>query len=70
MRIPIMTDRDVLVGDVVLDAEDFKKQRNFEDAAFSCPWYVDLHFPNEAYQQVFAGNEFVSDLGSSGKMVE
>ncbi len=51
-----------LMGDVVLDAEDFKKQRDFEDAAFPCSWHVDLHFPNKAYQQGFEGKEFVSDF--------
>jgi hypothetical protein len=51
-----------LMGDVVLDAEDFRQQREFEDAAFPCSWHVDLHFPNEAYQRGFEGHEFVSDF--------
>ncbi len=51
-----------LMGDVVLDAEDFKAQRAFEDAAFPCSWHVDLHFPNEAYQQGFEDKEFISDF--------
>jgi hypothetical protein len=50
-----------LMGDVVLDAEDFKQQREFDDAAFPCSWHVDLHFPKQEYQQGFEGNEFVSD---------
>lgn len=50
-----------LMGDVVLDAEDFKQQRKFEDVAFPCSWHVDLHFPKEDYQKGFEGNEFISD---------
>jgi hypothetical protein len=50
-----------LMGDVVLDAADFKQQRQFDDAAFPCSWHVDLHFPKAEYQKGFEGNEFVSD---------
>lgn len=50
-----------LLGDVILDAEDFRKDRQFPDAAFPCSWHIDLHFPKEKYQEGFEGNEFVSD---------
>jgi hypothetical protein len=50
-----------LMGDVVLDAEDFKSQRKFEDAAFPCSWHVDLHTPKKEFQEGFEDMEFVSD---------
>ncbi len=51
-----------LMGDVILDAEDFKQQRKFDDPAFPCSWHVDLHFPRKDYQKGFEGNEFISDF--------
>ncbi len=50
-----------LLGDVILDAEDFKKQRKFEDGAFPCSWHVDLHTPKKEFKEGFEGMEFVSD---------
>jgi hypothetical protein len=50
-----------LMGDVILDAEDFKSQRKFSDAAFPCSWHVDLHTPKNEFKEGFEGNEFVSD---------
>lgn len=50
-----------LMGDVVLDANDFKTQRVFEDAAFPCSWHVDLHTPKKEFQEGFENMEFVSD---------
>lgn len=50
-----------LMGDVVLDAEDFKKQTKFEDGAFPCSWHVDLHTPKKEFKEGFEGNEFISD---------
>ncbi len=50
-----------LMGDVILDAEDFKKQKIFDDPAFPCSWHVDIHTPKKEYQTGFKGNEFVSD---------
>ena len=51
-----------LMGDVILDAEDFKKQRKFEDSAFPCSWHVDLHTPKKEFQNGFENNEFVADF--------
>jgi hypothetical protein len=34
-----------LLGDVVLTVDDFRKNRQFPDAAFPCTWGIDLHFP-------------------------
>jgi len=51
-----------LMGDVILDAQDFKQQREFDDAAYPCSWHVDIHTPHQEYQAGFEGNEFVSDF--------
>ena len=50
-----------LMGDIVLDAEDFKQQRKFEDGAFPCSWHVDLHTPKKEFQEGFEDMEFISD---------
>ena len=50
-----------LKGDIILDAEDFKKQRKFEDSAFPCSWHVDLHTPKKEFKNGFENNEFISD---------
>ncbi len=51
-----------LMGDIILDAEDFKNKRKFEDVAFPCSWHVDIHTPKKQYQNGFEGNEFISDF--------
>jgi len=50
-----------LMGDVVLDAEDFKSLRKFEDAAFPCSWHVDLHMPKAEFKEGLEDMEFISD---------
>ncbi len=50
-----------LMGDVVLDARDFREQRTFPDAAFPCSWHVDLHSPKQEFREGFEGMEFVAD---------
>jgi hypothetical protein len=50
-----------LLGDVILDAEDFKKMVKYPDGSFPCSWHIDLHFPQKAYQKGFEGKEFISD---------
>ena len=56
-----------LLGDVVLDGEDFMQGRRFPDPAFPCSWRIDLHFPKEDYQEGFEGSEFVSDCTRGDK---
>lgn len=51
-----------LMGDVVLEGKHFMESKDFPDAAFPCSWHIDLHFPKEAFQKGFEGNEFVSDF--------
>jgi len=50
-----------LMGDVILDAEDFKTQKSFEDAAYPCSWHVDLHSPKKEFKDGFEDNAFVAD---------
>ena len=50
-----------LMGDVILDAQDFKQQRKFDDGAFPCSWHVDLHTPKTEFKDGFEDMEFVSD---------
>lgn len=50
-----------LMGDVILDAQDFKQQRRYEDGAFPCSWHVDLHTPKTEFKEGFEDMEFVSD---------
>lgn len=50
-----------LMGDVVLDANDFRQQRKYEDAAFPCSWHVDLHSPKKEFKEGFEDMEFVAD---------
>ncbi len=49
-----------LMGDIVLDAEDFYAQKKFEDGCFPCSWHVDIHTPNDAFDDGHEGNEFIS----------
>lgn len=58
-----------LLGDVILDALDFKSQKQFEDIAFPCSWQVDIHTPNNEFNSGFEGNEFVAE-NSHGKLIK
>ena len=49
-----------LLGDVILDAEDFKTNKTWDDAVFPCSWSIDLHTPEKKYQKGFKGQEFIS----------
>lgn len=49
-----------LLGDVVLDAEDFKTQKQYPDPAFPCSWHIDIHDPHEAFDDDLKGQEFIS----------
>jgi FAD dependent oxidoreductase len=58
-----------LMGDVILDAEDFKQQKKFEDGCFPCSWGVDLHTPKKEFIKGFEGNEFIAEF-TRGKEYE
>jgi hypothetical protein len=49
-----------LMGDIVLDASDFLKAREFPDGAFPCTWGVDVHTPHKNYDKGFEGDEFIA----------
>jgi len=51
-----------LMGDVVLNGDDFMEGRRFIDEAFPCSWHIDLHFPRKEYQKGFEGHEFIADF--------
>ncbi|MGJ8651180.1 MAG: FAD-dependent oxidoreductase [Opitutaceae bacterium] len=49
-----------LMGDVRLDAKHFTDGVRWPDLAFPCTWSIDLHTPEEKYQEGFKGEEFIS----------
>ncbi len=49
-----------LMGDIVLDASHFIDGKIWDDLAFPCTWSIDLHTPEEKYQEGFEGEEFIS----------
>jgi len=50
-----------LMGDIVLDDKDFHKKKKYDDAAFPCSWHVDVHMPNDKFDDGHKGDEFISD---------
>jgi hypothetical protein len=49
-----------LMGDIVLDAEHFKSDKEWPDQVFPCTWSIDLHTPKKEFQKGFKGDEFIS----------
>lgn len=49
-----------LMGDVILDAEDFLEGRDYEDKAFPCSWHIDLHVAHPSFDDGLEGEEFIS----------
>ena len=49
-----------LLGDVVLSGQDFRKMAPFPDGCFPCTWHIDLHLPDQKYDDGHDGNEFIS----------
>jgi len=49
-----------LLGEVILTADDFRTNRVFADGAFPCSWEIDLHAPDQAFQNGVQGEEFIS----------
>jgi hypothetical protein len=49
-----------LLGDVILDADDFLSAKAYPDGCFPCTWAIDLHEPDKAYQAGNEGNEFIA----------
>lgn len=50
-----------LIGDVLLDANDFKQQTKFSDPAFPCSWHIDIHSPDKSFDEGLKGEEFISN---------
>jgi hypothetical protein len=49
-----------LLGDVVLKEQDILERRAFPDAAVTCTWSIDLHYPDPKNTKDFPGEEFLS----------
>jgi hypothetical protein len=49
-----------LLGDVLLDADDFRTNRVWSDGVFPCSWSIDLHLPHPEYDKGHQGEEFIS----------
>ena len=49
-----------LLGDVILDADDFREQKEYDDPAFPCSWHIDIHNPHENFDDDLKGQEFIS----------
>jgi hypothetical protein len=55
-----------LLGDVILQAEDFRQGKLFADGCFPCSWHIDVHTPAPAFSQGLPGDEFISQA-TTGK---
>ena len=55
-----------LLGDVILTADDFRKQRKFPDGAFPCSWHIDLHSPDPRFSEGLEDEAFIA-RSSEGK---
>ena len=49
-----------LLGDVIIQADDFRTNRVYVDGAFPCSWHIDLHYPHPSYDKGHEGAEFIS----------
>ena len=49
-----------LMGDVVLSADDFRKNKVWKDGVFPCSWGIDVHHPHDEFDDGHEGDEFIS----------
>ena len=56
-----------LLGDVVLQVEDFRLSAGFPDGAFPCSWHIDLHGADPEFKKVQPGEEFISRATEGAK---
>jgi hypothetical protein len=49
-----------LLGDIVLSADDFRDGVEYEDRAFPCSWHIDLHEPDDRYDDLDGEAPFIS----------
>ncbi|MEO8616061.1 MAG: FAD-dependent oxidoreductase [Luteolibacter sp.] len=54
-----------LMGDVVLDSDDFTNKREYPDGSFPCSWHIDIHSPHKKFDEGQKGDEFISDFTNS-----
>lgn len=47
-----------LLGDLILQEQDFRENRAYPDACVTCTWPIDLHYANDYSKKHFPGNEF------------
>lgn len=50
-----------LLGDVVLEADDLRDGKRFEDGCFPCTWGIDTHHPHPAYAEGHGDDAFIAD---------
>ena len=49
-----------IMGDVVLAADDFRSDREWEDPAYPCTWHIDLHHPDQEFLDGGIEEPFIS----------
>lgn len=49
-----------LLGPVILTKDDVMNHREFDDGCIMTGWDIDIHYPDEAYEDGFAGDAFIS----------
>ncbi len=54
-----------LMGDVVLTADDFRNGVDYPDKAFPCSWHIDLHAPDDRFDDLGEEDPFIS-VASAG----
>jgi hypothetical protein len=55
-----------LLGDVILNADDFRDGVDYPDKAFPCSWHIDLHAPDDRYDDLGGEDPFIS-VASAGE---
>ena len=50
----------LLIGDVVISGDDFRRGREWPDAAFPCTWHLDLHTPDPKFRAAAESDPFIS----------
>lgn len=55
-----------LMGDVVLNADDFRNAVAYPDGSFPCSWGIDVHSPHKDFSEAHQGEEFIS-FATTGK---
>jgi hypothetical protein len=51
-----------LLGDVVVNVDDFRTNRVYEDGCFPCSWGIDIHTPDPKFQSGHEGVEFIAQF--------